>query len=87
VSEVAFVRCLPGRRMLSALSLSVVTDEFTHRSADRQNIFLRTAIDQDISAVFESSGRRTVLHLQPGPGYLLTFDLATWPETSQASTR
>jgi hypothetical protein len=74
--------------MPSALSLSVVTDGFTYRSADRQNIFLRIAIDQEISAVFERFNleRPTIVHLQPGPHYLLTFYLATWPVTSQAST-
>jgi hypothetical protein len=74
--------------MLSALSLSVVTDEFTHLSAGRQNIFLRTAIDQEISAMFERFNleRPPIVRLQPGPRYLLTFYLAAWPVTSQAST-
>jgi hypothetical protein len=78
VSEAAFVRCLPGRRMLSAPSLPVVTDEFTYRSADRQNICLRTAIDQEISAVFGRFNlkQQTIVHLQPGPRYFLTFYLA-----------
>jgi hypothetical protein len=53
VSEAAFVRCLPGRRMLSAPSLPVVTDEFTYRSADRENIFLRPAIDQYLCCVWK----------------------------------
>jgi hypothetical protein len=77
VSEAAFVRCLPGRRMLSAPSLPVVTDEFTYRSADRENIFLRPAIDQDISAVFGRFNLKqpTIVHFQPGPRYLSTFYL------------
>ena len=76
--------------MLSALSLPVMTDEFTYRSAGRESIFLRTAIDQEISAVFERFNLELPLNgttSQPGPRYLLTFYLAAWPVTSQASTR
>jgi hypothetical protein len=77
VSEAGFVGCLPARRMLSAPSLPVVTDEFTYRSAVCENIFIRPAIDQDITAVFGRFNLKqpTIVHFQPGPRYLLTFYL------------
>jgi len=78
VGEAAFIQRLSGRRPAHAPSLPLVTDEFIYRSADRQNIFLRTAIDDEISAVFGrfTLDRPTIVHLQPGSRFLLTFYLA-----------
>jgi len=76
VGESAFIQRLAGRSQAPA-SLPP-SDEFIYRSADRRNIFLRTAIDQDISAVFGrfDLDRPTRVHLQPGSRFLLTFYLA-----------
>ena len=90
VSEVAFVRRLPGRRMLSALSLPVVTDEFTTvRRTVRTSFFARPSIKRSLLCLkgSTSSGCRTGPHLQPRPRNLLAFYLATWPVTSHAGTR
>jgi AraC-like DNA-binding protein len=77
VGEAAFIQRLSGQRMAHAPSL-LVTDEFIYRSADRQNVFLRTTIDDEISAVFGrfKLDRPAVVHLQPGSRFLLTFYLA-----------
>ena len=78
VGEAAFVQRLSGRRTADALSLPRMTDEFIYRSVDRQNIFLRTTIDDEISAVFGrfELDRPAIVHLQPGSRFLLTFYLA-----------
>lgn len=78
VGEAAFVQRLSGRPTAFAPSLPRATDEFIYRSADRQDIFLRTTIDDEISAVFGrfKLDRPAIVHLQPGPRFLLTFYLA-----------
>jgi AraC-like DNA-binding protein len=78
LGEAAFMQLLSGRRNVQAPSAPRVADHFTYRSADRQNIFLRTAIDDDISMVFGRFrlDRPTIVHLQPGSRFLLTFYLA-----------
>jgi AraC-like DNA-binding protein len=78
VGEATFVERLSGRRTGHASSLPLVTDEFIYCSADRQNIFLRTAIENEISAVFGrfELERPAIVHLQPGSRILLTFYLA-----------
>lgn len=76
VGESAFIQRLSGRPQVPASRPPV--DEFIYRSADRQNIFLRTAIDHEISAVFGrfDLDRPARVHLQPGSRFLLTFYLA-----------
>lgn len=76
VGESAFIQRLSGLRQ-SPVS-AAFSDEFIYRSADRQNIFLRTAIDNDISVVFGrfDLDRPARVHLQPGSRFLLTFYLA-----------
>jgi AraC-like DNA-binding protein len=78
VGEAAFIQRLSGRRMAHAPSLPLVTDEFVYRSEDRQNIFLRTTVDDEISAVYGrfKLDRPAIVHLQPGSRFLLTFYLA-----------
>jgi AraC-like DNA-binding protein len=79
IGEAAFIRGLSDPRTSRAAALpTVVTDDFAYRSADRQNVFLRTTIDDEISAVFGrfTLDRPAIVHLQPGSRFLLTFYLA-----------
>lgn len=76
LGESAFIQRLSGRPQAPASPAPA--GEFIYRSADRQNIFLRTAIDNEISAVFGrfDLDRPARVHLQPGSRFLLTFYLA-----------
>lgn len=78
VGEAMFIHRLSGRPTAHTPTLPAVTDEFIYRSADRQNIFLRTSIDHEISAVFGrfKLDRPALVHLQPGSRFLLTFYLS-----------
>ncbi|QCI64732.1 helix-turn-helix transcriptional regulator [Phreatobacter stygius] len=77
IGEGAFIRRLSDPRATPDAVLPPLPQmsEFVHRSADRQDIFLRSAIDNGVSAVFGRFrlGRPVRVHLHPGPQLLLTF--------------
>jgi len=80
IGEGAFIRGLSDPRAAPGAVLPPLPQEseFAHRSSDRQDIFLRSAIDNGISAVFGRFrlGRPVTVHLHPGPQLLLTFFMA-----------
>ncbi|MBN8938442.1 MAG: helix-turn-helix transcriptional regulator [Rhizobiales bacterium] len=80
IGEGAFIRRLSDPRAAPGAVLPPLPQdsEFAHRSADRQDIFLRSAVDNGISAVFGRFrlGRPVTVHLHPGPQLLLTFFMA-----------
>jgi AraC-like DNA-binding protein len=78
IDETAFIHRLSAPRTSHARSMPAVTGDFVYRSQDRQDVFLRTTIDEGISAVYGrfSLDRPAIVHLQPGSRFLLTFYLA-----------